>query len=93
VTQIWSVYNRESRLILGLSDEPGIFNFARPPSDEVEPLECEFATFQCYDATVEAELLCLLDATSDLDDFFQGLLDAGYKIVEGQPQPGRFARL
>ena len=93
MAQIWSIYNRENRLVLGLSDEPGIFNFARPPSDDVDPVECEFATFQCYDITVEAEMLCILDKTEDLDDFFQTLLEAGYKIVEGQPRPGMFARL
>ena len=93
VASIWSVYNRESRLVLGLSDEPGIFNFAIPPSDEVEPFECNFATFQCYDVSVESQLLSLVDQAEDLESFFDSLINAGFNVVPGQPQPGKFARL
>ena len=93
VANIWSVYNRESRLVLGLSDEPGIFNFAIPPADEVEPFECSFATFQCYDVSIEAQMLSLVDQAEDLESFFDSLLSAGFNVVPGQPQPGKFARL
>gem|GEM_PF-5466051 len=90
---IWSVYDRDGRLVLGISDEPGIFNFAKPPADEVDPVECEFGTFQCYDVRVESEFLNLLDSVHDLEMFFEALLDQGYNIVPGQPRPGHFARL
>jgi len=93
MAQIWSVYNRENRLVLGLSDEPGIFNFAKPPADDVDPVECPYATFQCYDVSVEAELLTLVDECEDLEYFLQALIDGGYSVMEGQPRPGKFARL
>ena len=90
---IWSVYDKHGRLVLGISDEPGIFNFAKPPADDVDPCECNFGTFQCYDIRVESEFLDLLDKVHDLEMFFDALLDRGYNIVPGQPRPGQFARL
>jgi hypothetical protein len=93
MAQIWSVYDRENRLVLGLSDEPGIFNFAKPPADDVDPVECHFATLQCYDIRIETALLTILDRCDDLDDFLQALIDASYSVINGQPRPGKFARL
>ncbi len=93
MARIWSVYSREHRLVLGVSDEPGIFNFTRPTDDEVEPVECAFATLQCYDLAAEPEILNQLFAAYDLDSFLDRLTDRGFKVIEGRPQPMKFARL
>lgn len=91
--KIWSIYSREDRLILALSDEPGVFNFARAPADDMEPLECAYATLQCYDPKAEAEILDLMVRSTDLEDFLDRLHTARFKIREGRPRPSRFARL
>ena len=46
--RIWSVFNRDERLALALSDEPGVFNFTRLPDEKADIVECPFATLQCY---------------------------------------------
>ncbi len=91
--QIWSVYNRDDRLVLALSDEPGEFNFTRLPDDDVDPIECPFATLQCYFTHEEPQILNLLFRSRNLEDFIDSLLSHGYKVRQGRPMPGRFARL
>ena len=90
---IWSIYDRDHRLVLGISDDPGIFNFTKPTDDEVEPVECEFATLQCYSLKAEPELLNILFSVTDLEELLDRLIHAGFKVIEGRPQPSRFARL
>jgi len=90
---MWSIYSRDGRLVLALSDEPGALNFAKPPGEDADPVECPFATLQCYDAKCEAEILTLLVRSTDLEDFLDRLLNAGHRVVEGRPKVGRFARL
>jgi len=91
--QIWSVYSRDHRLVLGVSDEPGIFNFTRPTDEDVDPVECDFCTLQCYDLDAEPEILNLLFSVGDLEEFLDMLIMKGFKVIEGRPQPGKFARL
>ena len=93
MAQIWSVYDRKDRLVLGVSDEPGIFNFTKPPEEEVDPVECDFATLQCYDLAAEPELLNILCRAVDLEEFLDVLIAKGFKVIEGRPQPSKFARL
>ena len=93
MVRIWSIYNRDDRLVLGLSDEPGIFNFTKPTDDDVAPIECEFATLQCYDLHAEPEILNILFASSDLEELLDRLSGRGFKVIEGRPQPRKFARL
>lgn len=90
---IWSVYNRDDRLVLALSDEPGEFNFTKLPDDDVEPIELEFATIQCYFTHEEPAILNLLMRSRDLEDFLDRLLSHGYKVRPGRPTPTKFARL
>ncbi len=91
--RIWSIYNKEQRLVLALSDEPGEVNFSKVPDDDVDPVECGFATLQCYDSKSEPEILTILFRSSDLEDFLDRMLNAGFKVREGRPKPSRFARL
>ena len=91
--QIWSVFNKDDRLVLALSNEPGEFNFTRLPEDDVEPIECPFATLQCYFTTEEPAILNLLFRSRDLEDFIDNLLSHGYKVRQGRPTPSKFARL
>jgi hypothetical protein len=91
--KIWSIYNKDQRLVLALSDEPGELNFSKVPDEDVDPVECPFATLQCYDSKHEPEILTLLFRSSDLEDFLDRMLNAGYKVREGRPKPRRFARL
>lgn len=91
--RIWSIYDQEYRLILALSDEPGEFNFARIPSEQCAPVRCDFATLQCYDLKSEPDILTLLHRAMDLEDFLERLKRRGYKVLEGRPQPYKFARL
>jgi len=93
VARVWSIYNREQRLVLGVSDEPGIFNFTKPTDDEVDPVECDYATLQCYDLAVEPEMLNLLGRSVDVEEFLDRLSAKGYKVIEGRPRPMKFARL
>lgn len=79
--------------MLALSDEPGEFNFARVPDEDSDPVLCPFATLQCYDSKVEAEILNLVFRSSDLEDFIDRIATRGYRILEGRPQPRKFARL
>ena len=66
--RIWSVFNRDERLALALSDEPGVFNFTRLPDEKADIVECPFATLQCYDVNAESELLNLMYASGGVDD-------------------------
>ncbi|MCA9549539.1 MAG: hypothetical protein KC933_05845 [Myxococcales bacterium] len=91
--RIWSVFDREGRLVLALAEQPGEFNFARLPDDDVEPVECPFATVQCYSTEQEPQMLNLLFKAADLDDFLERLQAARYRVVEGRPKPYKFARL
>lgn len=91
--RIWSVYNTDERLVLAMSNEPGEFNFTRVPDEDVDPIECSFATIQCYFSSEEPEILALLARASDLDDFIDRLVQKGYRVREGRPHPRKFARL
>lgn len=91
--RIWSVYNKDDRLVLALSDEPGEFNFTRLPEEETDIVECSFATVQCYLTEVEPDALNILRKAVHLDDFLRLLKKRGYKVREGRPQPSKFARL
>lgn len=93
MARIWSVYDREYRLVLAVSDEPGIFNFAKLPDEEVEPVECAFATLQAYDVNAEPALLNILLRCQDLEELLDELSNKGFKVIEGRPQPRKFARL
>jgi hypothetical protein len=93
VAKIWSVYDRDYRLVLAVSDEPGIFNFAKLPDEDVEPIECDFATLQAYDVKVEPDVLNILLRSQDLDEFLDQLSNKGFKVIEGRPQPRKLARL
>lgn len=79
--------------MLALSDQPGEFNFARVPEDDVDPVECEFATLQCYMTEIEPEMLNLLFRSDDIEDFIERLRERRYRVVDGRPQPYKFARL
>lgn len=87
------MYDRDYRLVLAVSDEPGIFNFAKIPDESVEPVEVDYATLQCYDVNAEPELLNILSRAHDLEELFEALAQKGYKIIAGRPIPRRFARL
>ena len=91
--RIWSVFDREGRLVLALSDQPGEFNFTRVPEDDTDPVECEFATLQCYIAEAEPEMLNILFRSDDVDDFLERLRERRYRVIDGRPQPSKFARL
>ncbi len=91
--RIWSVFDREGRLVLACSDQPGEFNFARPPDDSADPVCCDFATLQAYDARAEPVMLNEVFRARDLPDFLARLARLGYRVREGRPRPGRFARL
>lgn len=93
MAKIWSIYDRDHRLVLGVSDEPGIFNFTKVPDEDSDPIECDFATLQCYDLHVEPEVLNVLFRSSDLEEFLDRIRDRGFKVIEGRPQPRKFARL
>lgn len=79
--------------MLALSDQPGEFNFTRVPEDDVDPVECDFATVQCYTAEKEPEMLNLLFRSEDVEDFIERLREQRYRVIEGRPQPSKFARL
>ena len=91
--RIWSVFDRDGRLVLAIADEPGEFNFARVPEDDVDPVECDFATVQCYTAEVEPQMLNLLFRSEDLEDFLERLREGRFRVVDGRPRPSKFARL
>lgn len=91
--QIWSVFNKDDRLVLAMSNEPGEFNFTRLPDDDVDPIECPFATLQCYFSHEEPQILNLLFRSRNLEDFIDHLLSHGYKVRAGRPTPSKFARL
>lgn len=89
---IFGVYDRNERLVLILSEEPGEFNFARLPEEDVE-VPCDFATLQCFSEAHEGELLGVLRESRDLNDFLMRLSERGYKVRSGRPQAGFLARL
>jgi hypothetical protein len=91
--RIWSVFNRDERLVLALSDEPGQFNFTRLPDEEADIVECPFATLQCYDVKAEPELLNMMYASGGIDEMLDRLAKASFRVVEGRPRVGRIARL
>ncbi|MBI2375212.1 MAG: hypothetical protein HYV07_14545 [Deltaproteobacteria bacterium] len=93
MARIWSIFDRQYRLVLAVSDEPGLFNFAHLPDEDVEPVECDFATLQCYDAKAEPELLNHLFSATDLNGFLELLGTKGYKVIEGRPSTSKVARL
>lgn len=79
--------------MLALSEEPGSFNLTRPPDEELAPVECAYATLQCYDVRAEAELLRLVFAARDLEELLESLRARGYKVIEGPLQASKIARL
>jgi hypothetical protein len=89
---IYGVYDRNERLVLILSDEPGEFNFARLPEDDLE-VPCAFATLQCFAEGHEGDLLAILKASADLEGFLARLAEAGYRVRPGRPKVGGLARL
>ncbi len=93
MARVWSIYDREYRLVLAVSDEPGIFNFAKVPDESIEPIEISFATLQCYDVHAEPELLNIVMRCGGVDELLEGLSARGFKVIEGRPAPRRFARL
>ena len=91
--RIWSVFDREGRLAVAVSDQPGEFNFTRIPDDDVEPVECSFCTVQCYASEQEPVILTQLARSGDVEEFLDRLREQKYRVVEGRPQPSKFARL
>lgn len=91
--RIWSIYDRDDRLVLVISDQPGEFNFARLPDEGADPVECDFATLQCYTPKVEPEVLNLLFRCADVEEFLDRMKKRGFKVRAGRPRPYRFARL
>ncbi len=91
--RIWSVFDKNGRLVLAISDQPGEFNFTRMPDDDVDPVECKFATVQCYAGEVEPEVLNILFRCEDLEDFLEQLEEGKFRVQPGRPQPSKFARL
>ncbi|MBK6684238.1 MAG: hypothetical protein IPG45_07175 [Deltaproteobacteria bacterium] len=91
--RIWSVYDRDDRLVLILSDEPGDFNFTRIPDEDCDPVECEYATIQCYRSTIEPDVLNAVFRSTEVEELLQRLKKGGYKVRNGRPTPARFARL
>lgn len=91
--RIWSIYNKDDRLVLALSDEPGEFNFTRIPDEGTDIVTCPFATLQCYLTAVEPDVLNVMKRSKNLRDFLKRMTKAGYKVREGRPQPSKFARL
>lgn len=87
------MYNRDGRLVLAFSDEPGEFNFTTVPEDDLDPVECDFATLQCYIAAEETNILNFLGRSQDVEEFLDRLERSGYTVFEGRPKPQRFARL
>lgn len=90
---IWSVFDRDGRLVLGLSDEPGEFVFTRPVDDACDEVPCPFASLQCFQTSAEPELLRHMARAHDLEDFLDTLRAHGFRVLAGRPQPRRFARL
>lgn len=93
MVRIWSIYDRDYRLVLTVSDEPGIFNFTKVPDEDVDPVDCPFGTIQCYDLKVEPDVLNVIGRAVDIDDFLDQLRNRGFKVIEGRPNPRKFARL
>ena len=91
--RIWSVFDRDGRLMLAISDQPGEFNFTRLPDEDVDPVECDFATVQCYASEIEPQMLNLLFKSEDVDDFLERLREQKFRVITGRPQPYKFARL
>lgn len=91
--QIWSVFDRNERLVLAVSEEPGEFNFAQLPDEGADPVFCNFATVQCYDPTVESEALNILTKSRSAQDIIELLQTAGFRVVEGRPKVASIARL
>lgn len=91
--RIWSVFDREGRLVVAVSDQPGEFNFSRIPDDDVEPIECAFCTVQCYATEQEPVVLTQLARSGDVEEFLDRLIEQKYRVVEGRPRPFTFARL
>lgn len=92
-TRVWSVFDRDGRLAMSLSNEPGEFIFTRPTDEDTDPVECDFATLQCFQVQVEPELLTLLRGTTSLGEFLESLSAKKYRVMEGRPKPSGFARL
>lgn len=91
--RFYSVLDRDARLVLAISEEPGLFHMTRPPDEEMRPIECAYATLQCYDLRAEAELLRLVFAARDLEELLESLKARAYKVIEGPLQASKFARL
>lgn len=91
--RIYSVYDRDGRLVLGVTDEPGEMGLTRPPEDDSEIIEISWATLQCYRLEAEPELLKLVVRAPDLPSFLDKLKSLRYRVVEGRPRPMTFARL
>ncbi len=91
--RVYSVLDREARLVLSLTDEPGHFHLSRPPEDPSTLIECSYATLQCYDARSEAELLRLVFQIQDFEELLENLKARGYRVIEGQIQASKIARL
>jgi hypothetical protein len=84
--RIWSVYHHDRRLVLALSDQPGQYNFAHLPPEDVDPVECPFATVQCYDTEGESDVLKALIRSRDVEEFIEKLENLGYLVEQGRPK-------
>lgn len=91
--RFYSVLDRDARLVLALSEDPGLFHMTRPPDEDTAPVECGYATIQCYDARAEAEMLRLVFGARDLEELLENLRARGYKVIEGPLQASKIARL
>jgi hypothetical protein len=90
---VWSVFDRDARIVLAISEGAGLFNFTRLPADPVDPVECDYATIQCFDVRAEPELLSLVFRSASLEELFDRLRVKGYRVTEGHPNTLRVARL
>ena len=91
--KVYSVLDRDARLVLSLADDPGYFQLTRPPEEGANPIECGYATLQCYDARSEAELLRLVFEAHELEELLENLKARGYRVIEGRIQAKKIARL
>lgn len=91
--RIYSVLDREARLVLAISDEPGHFHLTRPPDVELVPIECAYATLQCYDARAEPDLLRMAFEAHDLEELLERLKARGFRVLDGRIQAKKIARL
>lgn len=87
------MFDRDERLVLVVSGEPGNVTFARVPEGDVPPVACAFATLQCLDPLIEHDVLRILARCRQVEDLIERLEDRGFRIAGGRPVIGEIARL